>query len=69
MRTEGFKSDCSLLSKYRTVLMGLAIILIMFCHVDVAQRHNEAPITRLATVLQTFTVGVDIFLFSCKVFP
>ena len=54
--------DYGLISKYRSLLMGLAIILIMFCHLDIAQGHNGADHTFLAGLLQTGTVGVDIFL-------
>lgn len=53
----------NLISKYRNVLMGTAIIMIMFCHFDVAQIHNNVPVTRFASLMQTFTVGVDIFVF------
>lgn len=52
-----------LLSKYRSVLMGAAILMTMFCHLDVAQSHNGIAVSRLASFLHTFTVGVDIFLF------
>lgn len=37
--------------------------MIMFCHLDVAQSHNEREVTHLANILHTFTVGVDIFVF------
>ena len=57
------KPNYNLISKYRTVLMGIAIILIMFCHMDVAQTHNDIPSTSLARALHFFTVGVDVFLF------
>ena len=63
MRENAGTKDFSLISKHRSVLMGTAILLIMFCHLDVAQRHNRADITRLALILQTGSVGVDIFLF------
>ena len=63
MNNEKYKPTYSLISKYRTVLMGLAIIMIMFCHMDVAQSHNDIPSTSLARALHLFTVGVDIFLF------
>ncbi len=52
----------SQISKYRAAMMGLAILMIMFCHLDVAQTHNGGETTKLARYLQTFTVGVDIFL-------
>ena len=54
--------DYGLISKYKTVLMGVAIIFIMFCHLDIAQVHNDVPKTFLARLLHTCTVGVDIFL-------
>lgn len=57
------KPNYSLISKYRTVLMGIAIILIMFCHMDVAQGHNGVQVTFIAKTLHIFTVGVDIFMF------
>ncbi len=57
------KLDFSLISKYRAILMGVAIIMIMFCHLDVAQARNGMDKTRLANLLHTFTVGVDIFVF------
>ena len=63
MNNEKYKPTYSLISKYRTVLMGLAIIMIMFCHMDVAQTHNDIPSTSIARALHLFTVGVDIFLF------
>ena len=56
-------NDYSLISKYRSVLMGIAILMIMFCHFDVAQSHHEMSVNSLARILHTFTVGVDIFLF------
>ena len=55
--------DYSLISKYRTMLMGAAILLIMFCHLDLSQRHHQMEYTHFARFLQTGTVGVDIFLF------
>lgn len=63
MNVNKYKPDYSLISKYRAVLMGFAIILIMFCHMDVAQEHNGIATTSLARTLHLFTVGVDIFLF------
>ena len=57
------KPNYNLISKYRAVLMGIAIILIMFCHMDVAQGNNGVQVTALARVLHIFTVGVDIFMF------
>ncbi len=42
--------------------MGVAIIMIMFCHLDIAQEHNGVSITSLAGYLQVLTVGVDIFM-------
>ena len=52
-----------LISKYRAVLMGVAILAILFCHVDVALKHNELSVTRMGHILHIFTVGVDIFMF------
>ena len=43
--------------------MGIAMVFIMFCHLDVAQTQNGITNTALARYLHTFTVGVDIFLF------
>lgn len=42
--------------------MGFAILGIVFCHLDVALNYNGYPKTRLAILLQLFTVGVDIFM-------
>ena len=55
--------DYSLISKYRSVLMGIAILMIMFCHFDVALSHHDMPVNSFARICHTFTVGVDIFLF------
>ena len=63
MRNEERSLHYGLISKYRPVLMSVAILLIMFCHLDTAQNHNDADHTRLAGFLQTGSVGVDIFLF------
>ena len=52
-----------LVSKYRAELMGFAILMIMFCHLDVAQSHNGFDVSFLGKVLHTFTVGVDVFMF------
>lgn len=52
-----------LLSKYRPVVMGAAILMTMFCHLNIAQKHNGVSVTQLASIMQTFTVGVDIFFF------
>ena len=43
----------TLISKYRAVLMGIAIIAVMFCHLDVAQKNHDIPVTTLASLLQT----------------
>ena len=43
--------------------MGIAIVFIMFCHMDVALGHNEMQATSIARALHVFTVGVDIFMF------
>lgn len=59
--TDGF--DLALVSKYRSVLMGVAIIAITFCHVDLAQNRHGIPITQLAQDLHLLIVGVDIFMF------
>lgn len=55
--------DCSLISRYRTLMMGIAIIFIMFCHMDVALSHNGMESISIARALHIFTVGVDMFLF------
>ena len=57
------KPNYDLISKYRQTLMGFAILLIMFCHMDVAQGHNGMEVTTLSGILHIFTVGVDIFMF------
>lgn len=36
MSNSSYKPDYSLISEYRTVLMGVAIIFILFCHLDFA---------------------------------
>lgn len=63
MNEREYKPDYSLISKYRTILMGIAIIFIMFCHVQDAFDHNGVPVTSLARAMHIFTVGVDIFMF------
>ncbi len=63
MSSEHKSINFSLISKYRAALMGAAIIMIMFCHLDTAQTRNGLEITRLAKLLHTNTVGVDIFMF------
>ena len=62
MKQEENRLNYGLISKYRPVLMAVAILLIMFCHLDVAQSHNGLDRTRVARILQTGSVGVDIFL-------
>lgn len=57
------KPGYELISIYRSELMGFAILLIMFCHLDTAQTHNGIEVSALARILHTFTVGVDIFMF------
>ena len=63
MREKESKLHYGLISKYRALLMGVAILLILFCHLDVSQSHHSVEHTRLAGILQTGSVGVDIFLF------
>lgn len=63
MKEIEYKLNYSLISKYRALLMGIAILFIMFCHLDVSQGHNGVPTTSLARALHVFTVGVDMFLF------
>lgn len=53
----------NIFSKYRTVLLGCAIMGIVFCHLDIAQTHSGMPVSRLASVLHVFTAFVDVFLF------
>ena len=53
----------SLISKYRAPAMGIAILFVMFCHLDVAQKNHNVPVSSLASILQTGSMGVDIFLF------
>ena len=53
----------SIFSKYRSLLMGGAIVLILFCHLDISQEKNGLPISHLAIICHMFTVGVDIFMF------
>ena len=57
------KPNFSLISEYRNMIMGLAIIFIMFCHLDVAQKNNGIAVTSLASHLHVLTVGVDVFFF------
>lgn len=52
-----------LISQYRALLMGIAIVMIAFCHPDVALKHNGLPVSKIASVLHLCTVGVDIFMF------
>ncbi len=53
----------SLISKYRTVLMGVAILAILFCHASTSLRTHGMELTRLANWLIILTVGVDVFMF------
>ena len=55
--------DFGLISKYRSLLMGAAILLIMFCHLDIAEIRHGVENTRLAIYLHNGTVGVDMFVF------
>lgn len=54
-----FKINYSLLSKYRTILMGIAMLMVMFFHstVSVEQSHT------LSFIKSIGNSGVDIFLF------
>ena len=51
------------ISKYRKLLMGVAILAIVFCHLDIAQKDNGLDVSHLASMLHLFTVGVDVFMF------
>lgn len=62
MKQEENRLNYGLISKYRPVLMGVAILLILFCHLQNVQNAHDLPHTRLAGLLQIGTVGVDIFL-------
>ena len=62
MKHEENKLNYGLISKYRPVLMGVAILLILFCHLQNGQNSHGLPHTHLAGILQTGSVGVDIFL-------
>ena len=53
----------NLISKYRASLMGAAILMILFCHLDVAQTHNQIKVSAMANRLHYLTVGVEIFFF------
>ena len=59
--SQGF--DWVLISKHRKTLMGVAIIAIMFCHLDIAQIRNGLPVTLLANRLHLLIAGVDAFMF------
>lgn len=50
-------------SKYRTLLLGCAILGITFCHLDIAQIHNGLEVSILANILHVFTAFVDVFMF------
>lgn len=63
METVDAKYPLRLISKYRSLLMGIAIVMITFCHLDVARRYNGLPGIKLGSLLHLFTVGVDIFMF------
>lgn len=52
-----------LISQYRSLMMGIAIVMITFCHPDVALKHNGLPVTKIASLLHLCTVGVDFFMF------
>ena len=54
--------DYGLLSKYRSIIMGCAIVGITLCHLDTAQKHNGVDVTLVAAILHLLTVGVDVFM-------
>ena len=62
MNESGNKPDYSLISKYRTVLMGVAIIFILFCHVELGYEQNNIAPTVFSKLSHVLTVGVDLFL-------
>lgn len=59
------KGSCSwnIFSKYRTVLLGCAILGITLCHLDLAQTHHGLEVSKLANVFHVFTAFVDVFMF------
>ncbi|MDO4413634.1 MAG: acyltransferase [Erysipelotrichaceae bacterium] len=63
MNEENRNYKLQLISKYRTILMGISILMITFCHLDIARRYNGLPGIKLGSLLHLFTVGVDIFMF------
>lgn len=52
-----------LIGKYRAVLMGTAILCILFCHLDLVQRKHGLPVTGLGMASSALTMGVDMFMF------
>ena len=60
---EEYRLHYGLISKYRPVLMSVAILLIMFCHLSSGQSHHGVAVTRLASILEAGNSGVDMFLF------
>ena len=52
-----------LIGKYRAVLMGTAILCILFCHLDLVQRKHGLPVSGLGMASSALTMGVDIFMF------
>lgn len=53
----------NIFSKYRTVLLGCAILGITFCHLDLAQISNGLEVSKLANIFHVFTSFVDVFMF------
>lgn len=54
------KYDLNLISKYRTPLMGIAALMIIFCH---APQYGVAMPSFISSVMQRGGLGVDIFLY------
>ena len=52
--------DLNLLSRYRTILMGFAVIMIIMCH---APQYGVAMPEVVSSILSRGGLGVDIFLF------
>lgn len=63
MKEHEKKLTYGLISKYRPQLMGVAILLIVFCHLGNEESRNGIANTHLASILSTGSVGVDIFIF------
>lgn len=55
--------DTSNISRYRSELMGIAIIMIMLCHNSIIFSNDKIQLVHTIAITQLMQVGVDIFFF------